>query len=263
MLTIQDYILLESLEEAYEVLKANKNNTILGGCAFLKMGSKKIGKAVDLSNLHLNYIEENENTIEIGAMTTFREIETSPILKQYFNGILPKSVESIVGIQLRNIVTVGATVYSRYGFSDFITGLLSLDAEVVLYNAGRISLEEFLKNGAERDILEKIVLKKNNRKAAFQMMRNSKSDYAVLNVAVSELDNNWKIVVGARPQRAEIAKKASRYLAESEGKIEDIEQASMIAAGELIFGSNMRSSKEYRQSICRVLVKRAIMEVLA
>lgn len=263
MLTIQDYILPRSLEEAYEVIKVNKNNTILGGCAFLKMGSKKIGKAVDLSNLHLNYIEENEDTIEIGAMTTFREIETSPILAEYFNGILPKSVENIVGIQLRNIVTVGATVYSRYGFSDFITALLSLDAEVVLYNAGRNSLEDFLKNGVERDILVKIVLKKNNRKAAFQMMRNSKSDYAILNVAVSKLDNNWKIVIGARPQRAEIAKKASMYLAESEGTIEDIQQASIIAAGELIFGSNMRGSKEYRQSICRALVKRAIMEVLA
>ncbi len=32
---------------------------------------------------------------------------------------------------------------------------------------------------------------------------------------------------------------------------------------ELIFGSNMRGSAEYRQAICKVLVKRAIMEVAA
>lgn len=263
MLTIQEYVLPESFEEAYEILKTNKNSTILGGCGFLRISSKKIGKAVDLSNLHLNYIRENQDTIEIGAMTTFRSVETSPILTQYFDGILSKSVKNIVGVQLRNIVTVGGTVYSRYGFSDFITALLALDAEVVLYKGGQILLKEFLKNGGNKDILVKIVLKKNNRKAAFQTMRNSKSDYAILNVAVSKLDNDWNIVVGARPQRAEIARMASKYLSESKGTMEDIEKASLLAASELVFGSNMRGSKEYRQSICKVLVKRAIMEVLA
>lgn len=263
MLTIQDYVLPETLEEAYGILKAKRNNTILGGCAFLRMGSKKIGTAVDLSNLHLNFIQENEDTIEIGGMTTFREVETSPILEKYFNGILPKSVSNIVGVQLRNIVTVGATVYSRYGFSDFITALLSLDAEVVLYNEGRVSLEAFLENGSERDILVKIIVPKTNRKASFQMMRNSESDYAILNVAVSKLDNDWKVVVGARPQRAKTAKEASEYLTESNGTTEEIEYASMAAANELVFGSNTRGSSQYRKSICQVLVKRAIMEVLS
>lgn len=263
MLAIQDYVLPETLEEAYEVLNTKRNNTILGGCAFLRMGSKKIGTAIDLSNLNLNFIQENEETIEIGAMTTFREVETSPILEKYFDGILPKSVSDIVGVQLRNIVTVGATVYSRYGFSDFITALLSLDAEVVLYNAGRVSLEEFLKNSSKKDILIKIIIEKTNRKAAFQMIRNSKSDYAILNVAVSKLDNDWKVVVGARPQRSEIAKDASEYLAESNGTMEEIEHAANVAVNELTFGSNIRGSEQYRKSICKVLVRRAIMEVLS
>lgn len=262
MITIQDYLLPETLEEAYRILNTKRNNAILGGCAFLRMGSKKIGTAIDLSKLNLNLIKEYEETIEIGAMTTFREIETSPILEKYFNGILPESVRNIVGVQLRNIVTIGATVYSRYGFSDLITALLSLDAEIILYKKGRISLEEFLEEGSEKDILTKIIIPKTDRKAAFQMMRNSKSDYAILNAAVSVEDNDWKVVVGARPQRAKIAKEASDYLAESKLTMEDIEHASILAAKELIFGSNMRASKEYREAICKVLVKRAIMEVL-
>ncbi|WP_432401516.1 FAD binding domain-containing protein [Wukongibacter sp. M2B1] len=263
MLAIQNYLLPETLEEAYKALIEKRNNKILGGCGFLRMGSQKIGTAIDLSNLNLDFIAEGENIVEIGAMTTFRQVETSSVMKKYFDGILPKSVEHIVGVQLRNIVTVGATVYSRYGFSDFITALLCLEAKVVLHSGGEILLEEFLKNGVERDILIKIIIPKSNRRAVFKMMRNSKSDYAILNISVSKLDKDWKIVVGARPQRAEIAKEASSYLTNSNETVEEIEHAAMLAVNELTFGSNMRGSKEYRRSICKVLIKRAILEVLS
>lgn len=262
MISIQDYALPATLEEAYEVLTAKKSNTILGGCAFLRMGSKKIAVAVDLAKLGLDFINESDDNIEIGAMTTFRNIETSPVLAKYFNGVLPQAVSHIVGVQLRNSVTVGATVYSRYGFSDFITALLSLDADVVLYKGGQVSLETFLENGAKKDILVKVIIPKTDRKAAFQTMRNSRSDYAVLNAAVSNKENDWKVVVGARPQRAKIARAASHYLAESQLTKEDIEYAAELAANELTFGSNIRGSGEYREAICKVLVKRAIMEVL-
>lgn len=262
MITIKNYALPETLEEAYKILNEKRNNVILGGCAFLRMGSKRIETAVDLSKLNLKYINETEKEIEIGAMTTFREIETSAVLKQYFNGVLPKSVENIVGVQFRNVVTVGATVYSRYGFSDLITALLSLDTDVLLYNKGRISLGEYLEHGAKKDLLVKVIIKKTGRKAAFQMMRNSMSDYAILNVAVSNENNDFKIVVGARPNRGKIAKEASLYLSKSSQSTEEISKAALMASEELIFGSNMRGSKEYREAICKVLVKRAIMEVL-
>ena len=38
-------------------------------------------------------------------------------------------------------------------------------------------------------------------------------------------------------------------------------KASEIACEELVFGSNMRASKEYRKAICKLLVKNALMEV--
>lgn len=259
---MQDYVLPQSIEEAYEVLNKRKSNVVLGGCAFLKLGGKRIGTGVDLSRLNLNYINENNEQIEIGAMATFRQIETSSVLNKYFNGIIPDSVRNIIGVQFRNIVTVGATVYSRYGFSDLITALLALETDVVLYKAGRVSLGEFLKYGSERDILIKVIIRKEDRDASFKMMRNSMGDYAILNAAVSRKGNNFKIAVGARPKRAEIAKEASEYLSNSGLRVKDIEYASELASKELSFGSNMRGSSQYRQELCRVFVERAIMEVL-
>ncbi|MBZ4652930.1 MAG: molybdopterin dehydrogenase FAD-binding [Peptococcaceae bacterium] len=263
MFTIQDYVVPGTLEEAYRILTAKRNNTILGGCGFLRLGSQRIGTAIDLTNLNLNFIEEYDQVIEIGAMTTFRDLETSPLLKGYFNGLLPQAVKHIVGVQLRNIVTVGGTVYSRYGFSDLITALLSLEAEVELFKTGRVSLENFLENASEKDILVKVIIPKTAKKAVFNSMRNSQSDYAIVNVAVSKEGDRWLLVAGARPHRAKIARKASLFLANSSLSSEDIEHAANLAISELTFGSNMRASQKYRETVCKVLLKRAIGEVLA
>lgn len=262
MFTFQNLVQPETVQEAYEILIKSRANTVLGGCAFLRMGSKRIGTAIELSKLKLDYIKEDNDFIEIGAMTTLREIEVNAALKKYFSGLLPKSLGNIIGVQFRNIVTAGATVYSKYGFSDFITALLALDTEVELYDAGRMPLEEFLNIPFKKDILTRIFIKKNNSKASYKDFRNSASDYPVLNVAVSSLDNEWRIVVGARPGRATIARNSSLQLSQVKLTDAEIEVFANMASEELEFGSNMRASKEYRKALSIVLIKRAVREVL-
>lgn len=262
MFTVLDVVQPDKLEEAYEILVNRRNNTILGGCAFLKMGSKRIGTGIDLSRLKLDYIAEDNEFIEIGAMTTLRELETNSLLKEAFNGILPKSVWDIIGVQFRNGVTVGASVYSKYGFSDLITALLALDTEVELYKQGRITLEDFLKNPYEKDILVRLWIRKNHRIAVFSSFRKSASDFAVLNVAVSKLEDQWKIVVGARPARAAIAVSASKALSQGTLNALEIEDVAKKAAEELSFGTNTRGTASYRKTLCQVFVKRGIMEVI-
>lgn len=262
MFTLQNLVQPESIQEAYEIIIKRKSNTVLGGCAFLRMGSKRIGTAVELSKLNLDYIKEFDEYMEIGAMTTFRSLETNLALKENFNGLLTKAVSNIIGVQFRNVVTIGASVYSKYGFSDIITALLALDTEVELYKAGRMSLEEFLDMPYEKDILTRIFIKKNNRKSSYKDFRNSMSDYPILNIAVSNVGMEWKIVVGAKPRRAEIAKNASLELSKENLTDAKIEAAARMASEELVFGSNMRATEEYRKAICKVLIKRAIKEVL-
>ena len=262
MFTVKDYVQPKGLEEAYEILTNKRNNTILGGCAFLKMSSKKISTAVDLSNLNLNYIREENDFIIIGAAASLRELETHPLCNNYFNGVLPKSVGSIIGVQFRNCVQIGASVYSKYGFSDLIPALLALDSEVELFKNGRMPLADFLNKPFEKDILVRIWIKKNDRQAAYFSLRKSASDYAVLNGAVSMLDNQWTVAVGARPGKAAIAVKASAALSSGKLSVEKIEKAAEQAAEELSFGTNARGSAAYRRALCKVLVKRGIMEVL-
>lgn len=260
MFTLTEIVQPSTLEEAYSILVKRKNNQILGGTAFLRMGNKRIGTGIELSNLNLDYIKEDEKFVEIGSMTTLRSLETSNIINNNFS-ILKDAVRDIIGIQFRNVVTVGGSVFSKYGFSDLIVALLCLDTEVETYKGGRISLDEFLNKGYEKDILTKIYIKKNNKKAVYKSMRNAKSDYPILNVSVSKIDNNFKICVGARPQRAKVAIKASEFLSNNEINDKNIDIALDMMVDEIRFGSNMRASKEYRLQISKVLVKRAIMEV--
>ena len=66
---------------------------------------------------------------------------------------------------------MGGSVYGRFGFSDFLTPLLALDTSVVLYKRGSISLETFMTMPYEKEIIEKIVIKKDGRKSSYQMFR--------------------------------------------------------------------------------------------
>ena len=88
MFTLMELVKPESIEEAYEILMKRKNNIVIGGSAFLRMGEKRIGTGIDLSNLNLNLIEESLDYIEIGAMTTLRDLVVSSILNKYFYGAL-------------------------------------------------------------------------------------------------------------------------------------------------------------------------------
>lgn len=262
MFTLTDIVQPTTIEEAYAILMKRKNNQIIGGSAFLRMGKKRIGTGIELSNLNLDYIKEDEDYVEIGAMTTFRELETSDIIKNNFGYVLNHSVRDIIGVQFRSVVTVGATVFSKYGFSDLIIALLCLDTEIETFSKGRMTLDEFLNKGHEKDLLTKIYIKKNNKKASYKALRNAKSDYPIVNVAVSKLDNTFKICIGARPQVAKEAKNASEFLSNNNITNENIDKAVQIAVDELNFGTNMKASKEYRYAMARVLIKRAIMEVI-
>ena len=263
LFTLRNVVQPDTLPEAYKILREKKSNTILGGCAWLRMGSQIIHTGVDLTKLGLNYINNCTGHIEIGAMATLRELETHQALQEYCGGVVPQAVGNIIGVQFRNVATAGASVFSRYGFSDLLTILLVLDTEIELYDGGRMGLAEFMDRPRTKDILTKIIIHKTERQAAYQALRNSASDYPVLTAAVSRLGAEWQIAVGARPTKARLALEAVKLLSGGDIPVVVMEQAAQAAATELPFGDNMRGSAEYRQAMCRVLVKRAIAEVAA
>lgn len=262
MLHIENYIYAADLQSAYTMLTTEPGCTILGGCGYLRLGDRKINTAIDLSKLGLDYIRKAGERIEIGAMATLRSVETDPLTAHLAGGILPKALSGIVGVQLRDTVTLGGTVAGRYPFSDPITALMALDAGVVLHHRGEIPLEEYLHTKPGKDIVVKIVIPDDDRAAAFTSVRKNATDYAVLNVAVAQKKQQYRVIVGARPGRALQVDAAADFL-QGRPLSEDIAgEAGRLAAEALQFGDNPRGSAAYRKAICPVLVRRALVEVM-
>lgn len=252
MITIKEYVVANDLDHAYELLRSKKNNIILGGCGFIKLGSKNINMAIDLKNIGLDYIKENNEEILIGADVSLRDLEISPVIKKFCNGFISNALSNIVGVQFRNNARVGASVFSKYGFSDLIPTLLVSNAKVKLHNKGILSLEEFLNNDLEKDVLVEIILPKVDGCGVFDSIRKCTGDFSVINGAMLKVNDEYKISIGARPQRAAIAYKGSEILT----KEKNIKKAVEMISDELTFGSNMRASKEYRADMAKSLVCR-------
>ena len=90
MITIQNYVQAESLEEAWR-LNQNRSSRILGGMLWTKMERRPAGTAIDLCRLGLDTIEETEEEFILGAMVTLRQIEQHPGLNRYTQGAAARS----------------------------------------------------------------------------------------------------------------------------------------------------------------------------
>ena len=186
MMTIREYKRAESLEEAWQ-LNQKRPNRVLGGMIWLKMENINVGTAIDLSGLGLDTIEETDEGFSIGAMVTLRQLELHPGLAAYTDGAVRESVRHIVGVQLRNLATVGGSIYSRFGFSDVLTMFLALNASVELYKGGVVPLAEYAQRPYDRDILVRVLVPKEHSRFVYQSVRNSQTDFPVLTCAAAKL----------------------------------------------------------------------------
>ena len=176
MMSIQNYVRPESLEEAYE-LNQKKSNRIIGGMLWLKMSNGNVSTAIDLCNLGLDTIEETADSFSIGAMVSLRTLELHEGLNAYSNNAVAKAMRDIVGVQFRNMATIGGSIFGRFGFSDVLTVFLAMDTYVELYKGGIIPLSEFASMERNRDILVRVIVKKKPGKFTYLSVRNAKTDF--------------------------------------------------------------------------------------
>lgn len=257
MYTFKDYFKPGSLEEAFSLLKKSPRNKIIAGNHFLSLTDFKINSLIDLNNLNLNYIKKDENYIHIGANCTLSQIEHSDILADLFHNSFSKTIGEIVSVQLRNSAQIGASVFSRFGFSDILPLLSALDAKVKLFKQNTLHIDEFLYSPKKRDILTEILIPNYKKDVIVKSIRVNKSSFPILNLALSKGPEGYKLCVGARPSRSKYLKEISESLNENgfrkplvENLIEDD-----------LFGSNYLGDKFYRTQLFLHLLERAYGEI--
>ena len=253
MITIQKYVRAESLEQAYQLNQATRNR-IVGGMLWLRLGRGGVGTAIDLSDLGLDKIEETGEAFSIGAMATLRQLEQHEGLNAYTNGAIRNAVKDIVGVQFRNMATLGGSIWGRFGFSDVLTVFLAMDCYVELYKGGIVSLEDFAGMKKDNDILVRLIVKKTPGKVVYTAMRNQRTDFPVLTCALSNIGGETKAVIGARPAKAMVIR-------DEKGLMPDGKAFAAFVAEQAPTDSNIRGSAAYRTHLIRVLVERAATEL--
>lgn len=276
MFYYNQYVRAQSLDEAYELYQ-KKPNFVLGGMLWLKMKNKTLGTAIDLCDLGLDQIDEDENEFRIGAYATLRQIETHEALNAYTHGAIAESVRHIVGVQFRNVATVGGSIWGRFGFSDVMTIFRALGAKVQLHKAGIMDLDEFAAlPRTTRDVLVSVIVPKNAKGVVYLSQRNQSTDFPVLTCAVANRSGRYVAVIGASPYMAEpvwdkdgildgiVDAKTHGNVALTENSENNakIDKFAEYVAEHIRFGSNIRAGAEYREMICRVLTRRAVTQSL-
>lgn len=259
MLSIQNYVRAESLDQAYQ-LNQNRRSHLLAGMLWLRQSDITVGTAIDLCDLGLDTIEETPEEYRIGATVPLRRLEHHQGIAALTGGAVEAALKDIVGVQFRNMATVGGSIWGRFGFSDVLTVLLAADCEVELYKAGRISLETFAAMPYDRDILTHVVLKKTPGPMAYHAVRNARTDFPVLTCAASCLNGQYKVVIGARPGKAVVVHDEQGLL--KEGITPESARAFADYAAQTVpTGSNSRAGAEYRTHLVRGLTQRMLCQL--
>lgn len=253
MITIQKYVRAQSLEEAWQLNQRGRNR-IVGGMLWLRLGRGSVGTAIDLSGLGLDKIEETETEFSIGSMATLRQLEQHQGLNVYSCGAVKNAVKDIVGVQFRNMATIGGSIWGRFGFSDVLTVFLAMDCCVELYKGGIVPLEQFANMKKDNDILVRVIVKKAPGKVVYTAMRNQRTDFPVLTCALSNIGGEIKAVIGARPAKAMVIR-------DEKGLMPDGKAFAAYVAEKAPTDSNIRGSAAYRTHLVRVLVERAAKEL--
>src|SRR6516165_10403071 len=135
-----EYHVAHSLEEASRLVAqfGAEGKILAGGHSLVPLMKFRLAAPkhlVDISRLgDLMYIREEGERIEIGALTTHYEVESSELLKAKCP-LLPETAAEIGDVQVRNKGTIGGSISHADPAGDWPAAIVALDTEVKAVSA--------------------------------------------------------------------------------------------------------------------------------
>lgn len=276
------YIKAESLEHVCTLLdKYREQAKVMAGgqslLVLIKQGLIAPEYLIDIKNLRdLEYIAMNGDGMVIGALTTHRSLETSPLVGERLPMLV--DMEKVLGwVQIRNWGTVGGDICHADPAGDPGVALMALGANInimSLRGKREVPLEDFfidyLESVLEPDeIVTEIVVPKlaAHTQGAYVKESVRQGDLGIATVAVvvtldDRVIKDARVVIGGaigpKPIRA---KKAESVIV---GKQIDssLDEAGEVAARELQPATDIEGSAEYKRHIVKVIIKQALAQAI-
>jgi CO/xanthine dehydrogenase FAD-binding subunit len=279
-----DYRRPASLDEALGLLGdyGADAKVIAGGTDLLVLMKKKLVRPqvlVDLSALtELSFIEEREDGLHIGPLTTLSDLLSSPNLGRNY-GILKQAVTEIGSWQIRNRATLGGNLCNASPAADSAPALLVLDARLRLRSSSServIRISDFFTGPrltllAPSEMLVEIVVPRPHSPSYSQYLkfsRRRKVDLALVGVgllffAQGRVIQEARIALGGVAPTPICSENAGKILS---GRILESSLLAEVARAcveESACISDVRASGEYREEIIKALVKKGLSKIMA
>jgi carbon-monoxide dehydrogenase medium subunit len=277
-----DYSAPASIDEALAALKeyGDEAEFIAGGTSLILMmqqGLVQPGKVIGLGNIkELRGIKRSaDGGLEVGAMTTHRQLETSPEAFAYA-AALPQSLGVIATIRIRNQATLGGNLVHADPAQDPPPVLIALDATIDVVKAGggarSIPMESFFTDYFETTIGDDELLRSvkvppmpaGSRLAYKKFLPRTEDDYATVSVAVRlgvDPDGTCKdirIGLGALAVTPLRGKAVEQALLGRKLTAESIREAAALVRDEVDPLDDVRGSAAYKREMARVWTGRTI-----
>jgi len=264
-----------SLDEALSLrAEHGEEATVVAGGSFLGIVmNQKLFAPTMLVALRsvpeLDYIEADGEMLRLGAMTTHRAVERSPVVKEVWPS-LAFTFSVVASPRVRNQATVGGVVADADYASDPPTMLAALEAQVVarsVRGAREIPMDEFVLDHYETaleedELVTELRIPHRKGPSVYRKFRSrSSEDRPCVSVAAAQEDGRLRVVVGAVagrpqyfPQVCDLTRgeRLSGELATEIGRryAEEIEPL-----------SDSRGSARYRRRVIAVEVRRALEDL--
>lgn len=279
-----EYLTPATLKEALTLLDKYKDEckVIAGGQSLLvlmRQGLVAPQYLVDIKGLsELSYVKEAKEGLKIGALTTHRAVEKSPVIQKKFS-VLAEMERRLASIQTRNWGSIGGNICHGDPAGDPAPVLMALNATLTtasLKGERSMAIEDFFLDYFEvalehGELLTEIQVPPIPPRTgtAYTKFNVIESDLATVGVAVSitlgssdGVCQDVRIALGAAAPTPRRAKKAEAVLKGK--KITDnlLKEAGDVASTEAEPISDIYASEEFRRELVRVMVARVGKEAL-
>ena len=252
-----------------------------GGTAMMLIMKQSLLDAnhvVSLQNVQgLNYINRENGSLRIGALTKHRDVETSSEIKKS-NPLLAEVYSRIATIRIRNVATVGGGLAHSDPAQDPQPTLLALGATVKVASTSEereIPLSEFLLDYYETalqpgEVITELVVPdppKGSEGVYIKYLPRTADDYPTVGVVaiglvVDGICQDVRLGLGALASTAIRATTVEDFLKGKEVSAQNVRQAAEAVAEIVDPLTDPRGSADYKRDMAVVFARRALERAL-
>ena len=217
----------------------------------------------------LDYIEADGGKLRLGAMTTHRAVERSPVVKEVWPS-LAFTFSVVASPRVRNQATVGGVVADADYASDPPSMLAALEARVVARSVRgerEIPMDEFVLDHYETaleedELVTEVRIPRSEGCSVYRKFRSrSSEDRPCVSVAAAQGDGGLRVVVGAVAERPQYLAEICDLAREERLSSELATEIGRRYAEEIEPLSDSRGSARYRRRVIAVEVRRALEDL--